>query len=140
MIITCPNCKKKFNIDPTLVPEDGRDLQCGSCNHVWFYKAEDERESPLTLNENISKDKVELDTETIDKNLQEEKTNKPEIKKEISKEIPEIITKSANKGANDDKSDYMIKFDTTIRGRFGADYFKSTVKSISYTSVTIEWE
>ena len=99
MIITCPNCKKKFNIDPTLVPEDGRDLQCGSCNHVWFYKGEDERESPLTLNENISKDKVKLDTETIDKNLLEEKTNKPEIKKEISKEIPEIITKSANKGS-----------------------------------------
>ncbi len=38
------------------------------------------------------------------------------------------------------KSDYMIKFDTTIKGRLGADYFKSTVKSISYTSFTIEWE
>ena len=25
-------------------------------------------------------------------------------------------------------------------GRLGADYFKSTVKSISYESVTIEWE
>ena len=37
-------------------------------------------------------------------------------------------------------ADDLINFDTTIRGRLGADYFKSTVKSISYTSVTIEWE
>ena len=37
-------------------------------------------------------------------------------------------------------SDDLIKFDTTIKGRLGADYFKSIVKSISYTSVTIEWE
>ena len=45
MIITCPNCKKKFNIDPTLIPEDGRDLQCGSCSHVWFYKTEEKRKA-----------------------------------------------------------------------------------------------
>ena len=40
MIIACPNCNKKFKIDPTLIPEDGRDLKCGSCNHVWLYKVE----------------------------------------------------------------------------------------------------
>ena len=52
MIITCPNCKKKFQIDPALVPEKGRDLQCGSCNHAWFYKPENESEAILALNEN----------------------------------------------------------------------------------------
>ena len=104
MIITCPNCKKKFNIDPTLIPEEGRDLKCGLCEHVWHYKAEDEIEDTLTLNENISKSKVELDTETKVKNLkfskklQQEKTIKPEIKKKISKEVPETITKSENNG------------------------------------------
>ncbi len=35
-------------------------------------------------------------------------------------------------------ADYLINFDTTIKGRLGADYFKSLVKSLSYTSVTIE--
>ncbi len=34
----------------------------------------------------------------------------------------------------------MIKIDTTISGRLRAEYFKSTFKSISYTSLTIEWE
>ena len=37
-------------------------------------------------------------------------------------------------------ADYFIKFDTTIRGRLGADYFISTVKSITYKHVVIEWE
>ena len=104
MIITCPNCEKKFNIDTSLVPVDGRDLQCGSCNHVWFYKTEYESDALLKLNKNISKSKVELDAETKVKNLefskkvQQEKIIKPEIKKEISKEVPETITKSENNG------------------------------------------
>ena len=40
MIITCPNCNKQFKIDNSLIPDEGRDLQCGSCNNVWFYKIE----------------------------------------------------------------------------------------------------
>ena len=42
MIITCPSCKKKFNIDINLIPAEGRNLQCGSCDRVWFYKKEDQ--------------------------------------------------------------------------------------------------
>ena len=90
MIITCPNCNKQFKIDNSLIPDEGRDLQCGSCNHVWFYKVEDESETPLTLNENITESKVEPDIETKDKNV------KPEIKKKISKEITETVKKSTS--------------------------------------------
>ena len=38
MIIDCPNCNKKFDIDQNLLPVNGRLLQCGSCNHKWFFK------------------------------------------------------------------------------------------------------
>jgi len=37
-------------------------------------------------------------------------------------------------------ADYLINFDTSFRYELGTKYFKSTVKSISYQSVTIEWE
>ena len=37
MIIECINCKKVFEINSELIPENGRTIQCGSCNHVWFY-------------------------------------------------------------------------------------------------------
>ena len=39
MIITCEKCSKKFNIQDHLIPPEGRFLQCGSCNHKWFYKS-----------------------------------------------------------------------------------------------------
>jgi predicted Zn finger-like uncharacterized protein len=99
MIITCPNCKKKFQIDPALVPEKGRDLQCGSCNHAWFYKPENEIEAPLALNENtfVNKDKTQIETKDqnikIRKKTKKEKENKPRIKKEI----PKIIEKPTNR-------------------------------------------
>ena len=54
MIITCPSCKKKFNIDINLIPSKGRDLQCGSCDHVWFYKKKDQYSEPLKVNEDIA--------------------------------------------------------------------------------------
>ena len=38
MIIECPNCHKKFNVESSLIPQSGRNIQCGSCNHVWFFK------------------------------------------------------------------------------------------------------
>jgi predicted Zn finger-like uncharacterized protein len=45
MIISCPNCNKQFKINPSLIPDNGRDLKCGSCDHVWFYKIEDNIQS-----------------------------------------------------------------------------------------------
>ncbi len=37
MIIVCPNCNKKFNIDENLIPEKGRLLKCSSCDYTWHY-------------------------------------------------------------------------------------------------------
>ena len=44
MIVTCPSCQKKFELDNNLLPENGRTLQCGSCNHKWFFKKKNEIE------------------------------------------------------------------------------------------------
>ena len=40
MIINCINCKKKFEVNSSLIPNSGRTIQCGSCNFIWFYKPE----------------------------------------------------------------------------------------------------
>ena len=78
MIITCASCKKKFNVDISLIPSEGRDLQCGSCDHVWFYKKEDSiPETPL-INEDIAiKENEETD------NLDDNKSNDQEIKRPV---------------------------------------------------------
>ena len=81
----------------SLIPQEGRELQCGSCERVWFYKPKNESKAPLTLNENISENKIEPAIETNDKNLefskklQKEKIIEPEIKKEISKKFLRLL-------------------------------------------------
>ena len=37
MIIECINCSKIFDVNSDLIPNTGRTIQCGSCNHVWFF-------------------------------------------------------------------------------------------------------
>jgi predicted Zn finger-like uncharacterized protein len=73
MIISCPNCNKQFKIDPSLIPDNGRDVKCGSCDHVWFYKIEDNKTEPLPLSDNFTDKKIEDEIE--DKIV--ENTNKP---------------------------------------------------------------
>ena len=53
MIIGCINCNKKFEVSDTLIPELGRKIQCGSCDHAWFYKPPMEAPTLLNKEQNI---------------------------------------------------------------------------------------
>ena len=92
MIISCPSCKKKFEIDTNLIPNEGRNLQCGSCLNVWFYKFEknisdleikdnptnrNEEDDEIIINEDINKE-----IPTIKKNISENQKDKALIKYE----------------------------------------------------------
>ena len=120
MIITCPCEKKQFKIDSSLIPQEGRELQCGSCERVWFYKPKDESEAPLTLNENISEKKIEPSIETDDlnlefsKNLHKEKIIEPEIKNKKSKEIQNKVKKLKNENKGSKFFSYLIVFVISI--------------------------
>ena len=63
MIIECVNCNKKFNVNSELIPSAGRSIQCGSCDHLWFYKKTDiikpnQEKTIPTVDATISKDKI----------------------------------------------------------------------------------
>ncbi len=92
MIISCPACKKKFEIDSNLIPKDGRNLQCGSCLNVWFYK----------LEKNILD--LEIKDNTTDLN---EDDNEIIIKEDKKKEIS--ITKSKDSKNQKDKA--LVKYE-----------------------------
>ncbi len=64
MIIECPECNKKFQIDKNLIPTNGRTLQCGSCDHKWFFKFENKKEE--------EKEEIQIDEKIND---YQEKTN-----------------------------------------------------------------
>jgi len=78
MIITCPNCNKKFKIDNSLIPDEGRDLKCGSCNHVWLYKIKEENSKLLKLKDEIDINDIET---KVDKNNEEIVENKNPLTK-----------------------------------------------------------
>ena len=78
MIIECPCKKKKFNIDINLIPAEGRNLQCGSCDRVWFYKKEDPIQETLQINEDIAIKKNDEGD-----NLDDNKSNDQEIKRPV---------------------------------------------------------
>ncbi|WP_440910574.1 zinc-ribbon domain-containing protein [Candidatus Pelagibacter sp.] len=98
MIITCPCEKKQFKIDSSLIPNEGRELQCGSCERVWFYKPQNGSEALLTLNNNISTNITEQN-QVIKKNLEISKTLEQEkiIEAEIEKENLKTVEKLEGK-------------------------------------------
>ena len=68
MIVTCPCGEKKFEVDENLIPDKGRTLQCGSCNHKWFFKKNDNEtiDNTLKLEEH---DKIESNEIAINDEL-----------------------------------------------------------------------
>jgi predicted Zn finger-like uncharacterized protein len=35
MLVTCPDCGARYEIDGSLIPPQGRSVQCTACDHVW---------------------------------------------------------------------------------------------------------
>ena len=62
MIINCECGKKKFNIDSSLIPEEGRLLKCGSCSKIWHYtpvlESKNDEDLDVKINENINKNEI----------------------------------------------------------------------------------
>ena len=89
MIITCPNCNKKFKIDNSQIPDEGRDLQCGSCNHVWLYKIEEDNSKILELKEEIDSNDIETKVDKNNEKIVENKNPLTKIKTEINNQKKE---------------------------------------------------
>ena len=116
MIIECPACSKKFNIDEKLIPDEGRLLKCGNCDHTWFYKKEEnlklETES-IKINE-IEENKSEINIEPVDVPIKETKkirkkiTKKSSTKESTSKELVSIDKSSVSRENNIIKKIFLI--------------------------------
>ena len=116
MIIECPACSKKFNIDEKLIPDEGRLLKCGNCDHTWFYKKEEnlklETES-IKINE-IEENKSEINIEPVDVPIKETKkirkkiSKKSSTKESTSKELVSIDKSSVSRENNIIKKIFLI--------------------------------
>jgi len=46
MIIECPECGKKYKLDPEKIPEKGAKITCPACNHSFMVRKKKETETP----------------------------------------------------------------------------------------------
>ena len=110
MIITCPNCNKQFRIDNSLIPNEGRDLQCGSCNDIWFYKIEQENDEVIKLNNEIKKKVIEVKVEKIEERIQEKRKEFEKINTKIDNEKENISEKQKKNTLSKNSKNNGIKF------------------------------
>ena len=96
MIINCPNCNKQFKINSSLIPDNGRDLKCGSCDHVWFYKIEDNNLEPLSLKDDIinNEDKSDIVDKKIEQTIKVNKSSSQNIlNSNNNKDLDKVVEK-----------------------------------------------
>ena len=104
MIISCPECSKRFNIDQNLIPKDGRLLQCSNCMHKWHFiikKDEEIIDKPIKSEEviienknqekkiNPSQEFISIEDENVKKNLKKEQKVINKVKKKEQKQKKE---------------------------------------------------
>ena len=116
MIIECPACSKKFNINEKLIPDEGRLLKCGNCDHTWFYKKEENlifETETIKINE-IEENKSEINIKSVDvpikqtKKIRKKISKKPSTKESTSKELVSIDKNSVSNENNIIKKIFLI--------------------------------
>ena len=115
MIITCNNCNKKFDIDSNLIPDEGRSLQCSSCDHKWFFKKEVLEKIVSPIVEDIDKDNVNI---FVQNNL----SNKDEIN-------PSNLQKEEVDADTEEKLDEKIEVnkEEELKNKIDANINESTI-------------
>ena len=116
MIIECPVCSKKFNIDEKLIQDGGRLLKCGNCDHTWFYKKEEnlKLETETKKISQIEENKTEINIEPVEEPIKQTKkirkkiSKKSSTKESTSKELVSIDKSSVSRENNIIKKIFLI--------------------------------
>ena len=128
MIISCTSCNKNFEINSDLIPDSGRLLACGSCNHQWFFtgkKIHDNTTTDSGLIETANKDSATKDIGVIE--IANKDNNTPDIG------VIEIANKDNNTPdigiieiANNDKAtpDFKKKVDLNLKYKIDISGFE----------------
>ena len=112
MIISCTTCKKNFEVDSNLIPDQGRLIQCGSCNHKWFFKIKLDNDNSNEINATNSTPSNSNDDEKIKININNNYDLKKNDNINLSEEIVNKEEISTNKPKN--KNNYLRIFNLTL--------------------------
>ncbi len=132
MIIDCINCTKKFEVNASLIPDNGRTIQCGTCNHVWFYKPK--------IEQSKNEIKTEVSSSNSNNNILENKEDDHANEKLLKTDETKNTEPSSNELINEIKkttfsvskflSYFLVFLITFIALIIVLDTFKSPLSSI----------
>ena len=94
MIIECIKCSKKFEVNSDLIPSEGRTIQCGSCNHTWFFEKKEVLNKDIISNYNNESDEI---LSKIDNTLDEIENSNIKNENETNHNDTEIVKKNKKK-------------------------------------------
>ena len=101
MRLICPNCDAQYEVDDSVIPENGRDVQCSNCGHTWFQNAAGWEDEAVAV---VADEKVETP----------ETAPEPEIEEPVAPEIPETADASepaSSEWVQSDQSDEVTEKD-----------------------------
>jgi predicted Zn finger-like uncharacterized protein len=123
MIINCINCDKKFEVDSSQIPDSGRNVQCGLCNHTWFYKKDLDKSKII---KKVKKNYLDEDT-ILNKTNRDYKSDKID-QNQINEEI---------KTAESNQKDKVKTHKKTSSGMMGKILSYLVVGIISFITLVI---
>ena len=61
MIISCPQCKTKYNVDTAVIPLSGKKMRCAKCGEIWrvYPKDWEDFEHHLKIEQEIQNEQIE---------------------------------------------------------------------------------
>ena len=134
MIINCKCGEKKFSIDRSLIPEEGRLLKCGSCSKIWYYtpivETNNDDELNIKINENVIKNELQSDEVINEENF---KTINEEVLSEENTDDEEEEYNLKEEKENDEKQGkikaVLVYFIVVIISLLGLIFLLDTFKS-----------
>ena len=77
MIITCPNCSARYDVDVARFTPDGRSVRCAECDESWFVPAPEPIEDLVPLNAKRNDDASKSDEARRDDDRRAETADEP---------------------------------------------------------------
>ncbi|WP_176473812.1 zinc-ribbon domain-containing protein [Actibacterium ureilyticum] len=106
MRLICPNCSAQYEVDDSVIPAEGRDVQCSNCGQTWFQPAAAIAATPA-------------EPEPVDTPVAETQPDEEYIEDTVEPEIPEPDT--AEPAPEADESVVSFDQDTETFYEFNTD-------------------
>jgi len=99
MLINCPNCNASYEVNPDIIPENGRKLRCSNCGEVFWCNPHDVENPSRKLND-IS---YESAKESVDEGIQDKVEPYFEEQADVDASKSEVVQNNNLSQDNDDE-------------------------------------